>query len=125
MNKELFIAVMDRLKEQVPALRWIDAETGQLNVSPRPPVAFPCCLVDMRYVRCRSLTAGAQRIDAQVSLHVAFQACGSTAARGLPYRPASLRSRSASSGIPSAALRRRWTSGLLIHEVSGIPGSTT
>lgn len=43
----------------------------------------------------------------------------------LPYRPASPRSRSASSGIPSAALRRRWTSGLRIHEVSGVPGSTT
>lgn len=80
MNKELFIAVMDRLKEQVPALRWIDAEMGQLNVSPRPPVAFPCCLVEMRYVRCRSLTAGVQRIDAQFSLRVAFQGCGSAAA---------------------------------------------
>ena len=31
MNKEIFIAVCDRLKTEVPGLRWIDAEEGQLN----------------------------------------------------------------------------------------------
>ncbi|WP_295990517.1 hypothetical protein [uncultured Alistipes sp.] len=89
MNKELFIALQDRLKEQVPALRWVDAEMGQLNVVPRPPVAFPCCLVDMRYLQCRSLTAGAQRVAAQFTLRVAFQGCGSSCSEA----PTSVRER--------------------------------
>lgn len=89
MNKELFIALQDRLKEQVPALRWVDAEMGQLNVVPRPPVAFPCCLVDMRYLQCRSLTAGAQRVAAQFTLRVAFQGCGATSSEA----PAPVRDR--------------------------------
>lgn len=89
MNKELFIAVQDRLKEKVSALRWIDAEMGQLSVSPRPPVAFPCCLVDMRYLQCRSQTAGAQRVAAQFTLRVAFQGCGSSSSEA----PTSVRER--------------------------------
>lgn len=36
MNKEIFIAVCDRLKTEVPQLRWIDAEEGQLNTGERP-----------------------------------------------------------------------------------------
>lgn len=49
MNKEIFIAVCDRLKTEVPGLRWIDAEEGQLNTGERPAVAFPCCLIDISY----------------------------------------------------------------------------
>lgn len=41
MEKELFIALCDQLKNKVPELRWIDSDQGQLNVSERPPVAFP------------------------------------------------------------------------------------
>lgn len=80
MNKELFMAVCDRLRAEVPELRWIDAEMGQLNVTPRPPVAFPCILVDMWYLQCVSQTAGTQRVRAQFVLRVAFQGCGSTSA---------------------------------------------
>ena len=38
MEKELFIALCDQLKNKVPELRWIDSDQGQLNVSERPPV---------------------------------------------------------------------------------------
>ena len=89
MNKELFIAVCDRLRERVPELRWIDAEMGQLNVAPRPPVAFPSCLVEMRYVRCTGRTAGSQRVAAQFTLRVAFQGCGATSSEA----PAPVRDR--------------------------------
>lgn len=68
MNKELFMAVCDRLRAEVPELRWIDAEMNQLNVTPRPPVAFPCCLVDMRYLQCVSQTAGTQRVRARSTI---------------------------------------------------------
>ena len=80
MNKEVFMAVCDRLRQEVPELRWIDAEMNQLSVAPRPPVAFPCCLVDMRYLQCQTHTAGVQRVRAQFALRVAFQGCGSSSA---------------------------------------------
>ena len=44
MDKEFFIAICDHLEKEVPELRWIDAEEGQLNNGERPAVAFPCCL---------------------------------------------------------------------------------
>ena len=43
----LLIALQDRLKAKVPAIRWIDQDTGQLEVqAERPPVSFPCVLID-------------------------------------------------------------------------------
>ena len=42
MKKEILKAVMDRIRQEVPALRWVDADEGQLDFSDsRPPVAFP------------------------------------------------------------------------------------
>ena len=78
MNKEIFIAVCDRLKTEVPGLRWIDAEEGQLNTGERPAVAFPCCLIDISYPSCETHMGGRQKIKAQIQLRVAFQAGGST-----------------------------------------------
>ncbi len=76
MNKEIFIAVCDRLKTEVPQLRWIDAEEGQLNTGERPAVAFPCCLIDISYPSCETHMGGRQKIKAQMQLRVAFQAGG-------------------------------------------------
>ncbi len=73
-----FIAVCDRLKTEVPGLRWIDAEEGQLNTGERPAVAFPCCLIDISYPSCETHMGGRQKINAQIQLRVAFQAGGST-----------------------------------------------
>lgn len=78
MEKELFIALCDLLKSKVPELQWVDADQGQLNVSERPPVAFPCCLVEMSYPQCVNHTAGAQRIQVRFQLRVAFNVCAPT-----------------------------------------------
>ena len=78
MNKEIFIAVCDRLKTEVPQLRWIDAEEGQLNTGERPAVAFPCCLIDISYPSCETHMGGRQKIKAQIQVRVAFQSGGST-----------------------------------------------
>ena len=56
MEKQIFTAVADRLKG-VTAIRWIDADEGQLQASERPPVAFPCCLIEMAYTSCTQLSA--------------------------------------------------------------------
>lgn len=46
----LFIAIQERLQLKVPALKWIDQQFGQLdNYQPgyKPPVLFPCNLIDL------------------------------------------------------------------------------
>ena len=56
MNKEIFTALCEHIKKNVPEIRWIDFDTGQLNIaSERPPVDWPCCLIDISYPSCRDL----------------------------------------------------------------------
>lgn len=78
MNKEIFIAVSERLKTEVTQLRWIDAEEGQLNTGEWPAVAFPCCLIDISYPDCETYMGGRQKIKAQIQLKIAFTTEGST-----------------------------------------------
>ena len=78
MNKEIFIAVCDRLKTEVPGLRWIDAEEGQLNTGERPAVAFPCCLIDISYPSCETHMGGRQKINAQIQLREHALSCMDT-----------------------------------------------
>ena len=90
MNKDFFLAVTNHIAANVPQVKWVDADEGQLNVSGRPPVAFPACLVDISYPQCESLSGGVQRIRARVELRVVFAIQGSTNAAA----PASVRERS-------------------------------
>lgn len=79
MNKEIFIALCNHIEQCVPEVRWIDADEGQLNVSGhRPPVAFPCVLIDMSYPQTEALQAGREKVRAQFTLRVAFEGFGST-----------------------------------------------
>lgn len=74
MNKDIFVSLCDRLEKEVPSLRWIDEDLGQLNVgnSTRPAVDFPCCLIDIEYSGCRDLTDLCQLVDLKITLKLAF-----------------------------------------------------
>ncbi len=79
MNKHLFIALCDLLEAQVPEVRWIDADEGQINSqNNRPPVAFPCVLIDMTYPQTEALNAQSEKIRVQFSLRIAFEGYGQT-----------------------------------------------
>lgn len=81
MNKELFVALCDRIETNVPEIRYIDFDSGQLNLSTeRPPVDYPCCLIDIAYTACRDLKEedGMQLVTADVTLRVAFAPAGET-----------------------------------------------
>ena len=95
MNKEIFIAVCDRLKTEVPGLRWIDAEEGQLNTGERPAVAFPCCLIDISYPSCETHMGGRQKINAQIQL-------------GWPFKPEGVQMRQPLN-LPGNTLSPAWT----------------
>lgn len=79
MNKHLFIALCDLLEAQVPEVRWIDADEGQINSqNNRPPIAFPCVLIDMIYPQTEALNAQSEKIRVQFSLRIAFEGYGQT-----------------------------------------------
>lgn len=108
MEKELFIALCDQLKNKVPELRWIDSDQGQLNVSERPPVAFPCCLVEMSYPQCTTHMAGKQRVRVRFQLQVAFNVWGTANASA----PQESREKRFNSTTPCIIYTRRFNGGL-------------
>lgn len=81
MKKKYFIDVLDRLEKAVPALRWIDADEGQLNFTDsRPAVAFPACLVDILLPGCENMAGNVpvvQKVELQINLKIAFNDCAS------------------------------------------------
>lgn len=47
-NANLYTALIQRLTDNVPELRFIDQDLGQLeHYNIRPAVSFPCCLIDI------------------------------------------------------------------------------
>ena len=79
MNKEIFIALCDLLEKEVPEIRWIDEDSGQLNTQmERPAVDFPCCLIDIQYPDCKDMSETEQLINATITLKLAFQPSGDT-----------------------------------------------
>lgn len=70
--KTIYTAIMARLKEKVPALRWIDFDTGQLETSERPPVAFPCALLTISVNNARNITDHIQDCSGQLRVRLAF-----------------------------------------------------
>ena len=69
--KTIYTAVMERLKSQIPALKWIDLDRGQLS-QPKPPVAFPCALVGIKLPKCKSVTDSIQDCEARITVRLAF-----------------------------------------------------
>lgn len=80
MNKQIFTAICDHLEAEVPELKWIDWDDGQLEVpaDQRPPVAFPCCLIDIQYTDCRDTDEEDQIVSASIVLKLAFFRSGET-----------------------------------------------
>lgn len=70
--KIIFEAVMNRLKEQVPELAWIDVNLGQLELE-NPPVDYPCALVDIPTINYENLGNRAQIGQVNVEIELYFQ----------------------------------------------------
>lgn len=90
MNKQIFIDICDRIEAEVPELKWIDLDNGDIDMqSERPPVAFPACFVDINYQNCEDQTSTEQLVNATVIIRVAFQPRGATNTKS-PVRTLSL-----------------------------------
>lgn len=50
--KELLTDIQNRLLAEVPELKYVDMDWGQLDFyNPHPPVKFPCALIDINSVQ--------------------------------------------------------------------------
>jgi len=77
MNKQLFTDLCDLLKKEVPELKYIGWDEGQLNiVGERPPVAFPCCLIDLQYTGCRDLDGINQLVTCLIMVKIGITPMG-------------------------------------------------
>lgn len=46
--KQVIQNIQDRLVQEVPALKYVDQDWGQMDFFPNPPVKFPCALIDIQ-----------------------------------------------------------------------------
>lgn len=76
MNKEIFIAVCERIKDQLAEIQYTGEDQGQLDLEEQTGLTFPCCLVDMAYPTCKTINRQLQQIRVQISLKIAFNLPG-------------------------------------------------
>lgn len=66
---------------QIPELRWIDVDFGQIDsYETRPPIAFPAALIDIELPECSDEGDKIQRCTCRVSLRLVFDTYGETSA---------------------------------------------
>jgi len=46
--KKIIQNIQDRLMREVPALKYVDQDWGQMDFYSQPPVKFPCALIDIQ-----------------------------------------------------------------------------
>lgn len=73
--KTIYTAIIARLTEKVPALKWVDMEKGQLKKTSdgqKPSVAYPCALISITIPKCKDITDTIQDCTAVVGVLLAF-----------------------------------------------------
>lgn len=70
------IAIQDRIKAQVPEIRWVDMDYGQLDYydMDQPAVAWPCLLVDFNNTTYDQLLEQLQTGNASITCRLAIPA---------------------------------------------------
>lgn len=75
----VFLAVQDKISEAVPEIKWVDYDFGQLeHYQLRPPVLFPCALIDIELPECSDKGNLMQQFKCIVTIRVAFEQPGQT-----------------------------------------------
>ena len=71
MRTELFKDIADRLKDQVPELKWIDMEWGQLEIPEESyPVQFDCALISFPDIPWEQLGLNVQEGLVQILIRI-------------------------------------------------------
>jgi len=77
---QMLVAIQERLAAQVPELRWIDQDFGQLEIeAERPPVSFPCALIDFTGTQFSQLLMDIELADnCAIGVRIGFAPYSST-----------------------------------------------
>lgn len=68
----LFLAIQQRIAQQVPAITHIAQDTGQLSVKSRPPLSWPCALIDFDEFTFNDLAQNVQLAKGIVIIRLGF-----------------------------------------------------
>ena len=77
----LFLAIQQQLQHEVPALSHIAHDVGQLAEKGRPPVSWPCALIDFEEFTFSQLAENVQQATGTIVIRLGFSVCSSTAHR--------------------------------------------
>lgn len=78
--KAIYLSLMARLQSEVPEIKWIDEDNGQLDGAARPAVSWPCCLIDISYPRCEDITDTEQSAKVAIGIRLGWDVKADTAA---------------------------------------------
>ena len=77
--KDLYLKTLGLIKT-VPSIKFADLDKGQLdNYEVRPALIFPCVLIRLEFPKTENIGAKQQKVQAQITLRVAFDFVGRTA----------------------------------------------
>ena len=68
----IFLAIQQQIKTAVPAITYIDQDMGQLKSGSRPPVSWPCVLVDFEEFDFQNMGENVQTAKGTVVLKLGF-----------------------------------------------------
>ncbi len=68
----IFIAIQQRIKAQLPDIKYVDQDLGQLKTGSRPPVSWPCVLIDFEDFSYNNLGENVQTASGTVVLRLGF-----------------------------------------------------
>lgn len=71
MIKDIFILIDDIIRTEVPEVRWVDFDLGQMDME-APPVSWPCVLIGFSDTEFSDLLTDTQVGLVTVELRVAF-----------------------------------------------------
>jgi len=70
--KEIFKTLSDKIKTDVPKVRWFDFDLGQLEQE-QPPVSWPCVLFSIQSGSFEQIASGGQQADLMIGIRLAFK----------------------------------------------------
>jgi len=73
----IYESLLARLSAQVPELKWIDLQKGQMNYE-RPTIVFPAALISIQLTNCENLNSKKQRCDVIITVDLCFDFTGNT-----------------------------------------------
>lgn len=70
---KIFMSVQQRISSELPAIKYIDQELGQLKAGTRPPVSWPCVLIDFEDFDFENLSENVQTSKGTIVVRLGFQ----------------------------------------------------